>query len=59
MFIGNKQVELALLRMRTAAKAIEFDEALREGWGWRVPRMQLWVLEMLVAECEEDIGQAA
>lgn len=59
MFIGNKTTELMLLRLRAAHKEIELDEALRTGWGWRVPRMQLWVLEMLIAECEEDISAEA
>lgn len=49
-----------LLRLRAAHKDIELDEALRIGWGWRIPRMQLWVLEMLISECEdEDRAEAA
>jgi len=60
MYTGSRRTELALLRLRAAHKDIELDEALRIGWGWRIPRMQLWVLEMLISECEdEDRAEAA
>jgi len=60
MYTGSRRTELVLLRLRAAHKDIELDEALRIGWGWRIPRMQLWVLEMLISECEdEDRAEAA
>ncbi len=59
MYTGSRRVELALLRMRAAHKAQELEDALRDGWGWRTPRLQLWMLEMLIAECEEDVGAQA
>lgn len=54
MNTSRLKVELALLRMRAAHKEIELDEALRTGWGWRTPRLQLWALNMLIEEAEED-----
>lgn len=53
----RRKVELALLKLRAAHKEIELDEALRTGWGWRTPRLQLWVLNMLITECEDELEQ--
>ena len=58
MNTSRQELELMLLRLRAAHKEIELDEALRTGWGWRTPRLQLWALNMLIAEVEVETGGA-
>lgn len=50
------RAELALLRMRAGHKDNELDEALRTDWGWRVPRLQLWAINMMISTCEEQMA---
>lgn len=54
MNTSRQELELVLLRLRAAHKENELDEALRTGWGWRIPRLQLWVLHMLISEVEDS-----
>lgn len=54
MNVRASRVERALLRMRAAHKEIELDDALRTGRGWRVPRLDLWIMNMLLADAEDD-----
>jgi len=58
MYVEAPRVELALLRRRAAYKALELDAALRIDWGWRVPRLQLEMMDMLIATCEEELVAA-
>lgn len=55
MYTQAPRAELALLRRRAAYKFLEFDAALRIDWGWRVPRLQLGIMDMLIATCEEEM----
>ena len=57
MNTDNPTVELMLLKLRAAHKHQEMDEALRIGWGWRVPRLETWALEMLVSDAEDQLAE--
>jgi hypothetical protein len=54
----NLMFELMTLRLRSAHKHEDLDAALRTGWGWRVPRLEAWALEMLVNDAEEQLAAA-